>query len=240
MQLFGNYHKFSALQQTSSFPSSYSNNVLKRRQMTLVSAASLGDGFSLSSISHAVMWIMEFTRVAWHDLVCRPQVLQCCNPPAFFNAGKSSISQWVVIWNSVRDRFYLPVLRLCRKHLKMRGTCYFTHETFMCSTYSKLFSVQRPVVTLHWLQQHFLRPMPMAVEEPELPYLWQLPCIWEPAWEQKAHITENEGIYQLHNSLWHPNAHKGARASVSEYWAPILSNFLFCVSSVQRAVKFEM
>lgn len=69
----------------------------------------------------------------------------------------------------------------------------------MCSRYSKLFSVQRPVVMLHWLQKHYLRPT--AIEEPELPYLWQLPCIWEPVWKQN--IMENEDIYQLHKSLWH-------------------------------------
>lgn len=65
---------------------------------------------------------------------------------------------------------------------------------------------------LHWLQQHYLRPMSMAVEEPELPYLWQLPCIWEPVWEQKAHRMKNEDIYQLHNSLWHIDTHQGKQS----------------------------
>lgn len=86
----------------------------------------------------------------------------------------------------------------------------------MCSTYSKLFSVLRPVVMLHCLQQHYLRPMSMAVEEPEVPCLWQLPCIWELGWEQKAHRMQDEDIYQLHNSLWHIDTHRG-RQSLS-FW----------------------
>lgn len=107
----------------------------------------------------------------------------------------------------------------------------------MCSTYSRLFSVQRPVASL--TSATLLWPMPTAVEEPELPYLWQLPFIWEPIWEQKAHIIENEDIYQLHNSLWYIDIHQGGGQSLSFWIEQFLVLCFFCTSycEVQNVIQ---
>lgn len=93
----------------------------------------------------------------------------------------------------------------------------------MCSTFSKLFALQRPVVK-HMLA---LVTFPFCFLICNVygcwgasAFLWQ-PCIWEPIWEQKTHITGNEYICQLHIYFWHINAYHGVRSSVAEYWTPM-------------------
>lgn len=121
------------------------------------------------------------------------------------------------------------------------NACCFTHV--LCAAHVRSHFLCRLVVTLHWLQQHFLRPMSMDVEEPELPYLWHLPFIWEPVWEQKAHIMETEDIYQLHNTLWHINAHHGVQSLSFWILGPNIEPFFdlcFFFSALQCTVKSKM
>lgn len=97
----------------------------------------------------------------------------------------------------------------------------------MCSTYSKLFALQRPVVK-HMLTSvtfpfFFFSILICSVYGcwRASAFLSMTACIWEPVWEQKTHIKGNEYICQLHISFWHINAYHGVRSSVAEYWAPV-------------------